>query len=475
MTRQYRASTVLIEKLSSVLPGHVDRVVTTAIEKDLTRGHAFGIARIGTYTSPSVTGMLDRIARDPAATAYVVHGALLALLERDEPRGYAVVLDVLRRRPGCKPRPDTIDGPAVEGRARWDQAAAAAAALARSPVLGTRLDELLREMSASDEFASDIIAWTDHAGPGRRAWEALSADQKAGLLIWANRTLPQEPFLPPGQEIDIIPVHDFPRRILTLLTSDVSERSVAALHRAADELHEPWLRREAEKLAAAVREAGWAPLAPHEVREILEYPHRRVITSEAQLAQVLLDGLDAVTHDIRQDTNHRAAYWHRQLEPKGTVIPFDEPEFMAQLSWHLSTVVSGVSLRSEVELNHGLADVPGSEADIEATAHNGGREISVVIEGKGIWHSHVRTAITTQLHDRYLTGARSYTGIYVVAAYRGERWLQKDYRRAIADREDIPELRAFLSDTARQLTVPPRVIHVRVMDMPLNPGPPVSA
>ena len=376
---------------------------------------------------------------------------------------------------------DTVDGPGAKARLRWDQAAAAAAALARSPALSTRLDELLREMSASDEFASDVIAWTDHAGPGRRAWQALSADQKADLLVWAKRNLPQEPDLPPGQVVDIDPVHEFPRRVLTLLTGDVSELSVAALHRAADELDDPWLRREAEKLAVAVREAGWAPLAPHEVREVrevrevLEHPHKRVITSEAQLAQVLLDGLDGVTRDIRQDTNHRAAYWHRQFDPKGTYIPADEPEFMTRLSWHLSTLISDVSLRSEVELNHGLADVAGSVADIEAIARDGEREICVVIEGKGIWHKEVRTAITAQLRDRYLTGAHSYTGIYVVAAYSGEQWLQKDSRRAKADRQDVPELRAYLTDTAKQLTVPPRAMHVRVIDIPLNSGPLINS
>lgn len=467
---QYRASMVLVEKLGSSLPLHVDRAVTSAIDRDLTRGHAFGIDRIGTYTSPAVTSALDRVARDTAATAYVVHSALRALLQRDELLGNRAVLQVLQRRPSDKPQTDAISSPEAEDRLRWDQAAAAAAALASSPALTTRLGELLQKMSASDEFASDVIAWTEHAGSGRRAWQALSADQKADLLVWARRNLPQEPDFPPGQVVDIVPVHELPRRVLTLLTSDVSELSVAALQRAAAELNDPWLRREAEKLALAVRQANWTPLAPHEVREILEHPHRRVITSEAQLAQVLLDGLDTVTRDIKQDANHRAAYWHRQLDPKDTFIPPDEPEFMTQLSWHLSTVISGVSLRSEVELNHGLADVAGSEADIEAIARDGDREISVVIEGKGIWHSEVRTAITTQLHDRYLTGAHSYTGIYVVAAYRGEQWLHKDSRRKKADRQDVSELRAHLVDTAKQLTVLPRAIHVWIVEIPLNPN-----
>ena len=81
---------------------------------------------------------------------------------------------------------------------------------------------------------------------------------KADLLVWAKRNLPQEPDLPPGQVVDIDPVHEMPRRILNLLTGDVSELSVVALYRAADELDDPWLRREAEKLAVAVREAGGA-------------------------------------------------------------------------------------------------------------------------------------------------------------------------------------------------------------------------
>ena len=99
-------------------------------------------------------------------------------------------------------------------------------------------------------------------------------------------------------------------------------------------------------------------------------------------------------------------------------------------------------------MNHRLATVAGSEADIEAIVRDGDREISVVMEGKGIWNDDVRTAIKTQLHDRYLTGAHSYTGIYVVAAYHGDQWLTTDSRRKTADRRDPAELRAHLDEAA---------------------------
>jgi hypothetical protein len=150
-------------------------------------------------------------------------------------------------------------------------------------------------------------------------------------------------------------------------------------------------------------------------------------------------------------------------------MPLDEPEFTTRLTRDLRTVIRGVSLRQEVELNHRLATVAGSEADIEAIARDGDREISVVIEAKGIWHKDVETAIKTQLHDRYMTGAHSHTGIYVVAAYRGNSWLQTDERRKKADRRDPNKLRVHLDGMAKQLTVPPKTMHVRVIDIPLDP------
>ncbi len=79
---------------------------------------------------------------------------------------------------------------------------------------------------------------------------------------------------------------------------------------------------------------------------------------------------------------------------------------------------------------------------MRVAVRDGEREISIVIEGKGTWHKEVRTAITTQLHDRYLIGAHTYTGTYVVAAYRGTQWLETDSRQEKADRQNAPDLRA---------------------------------
>jgi len=61
-----------------------------------------------------------------------------------------------------------------------------------------------------------------------------------------------------------------------------------------------------------------------------------------------------------------------------------------------------------------------------------GEEISLFIEVKGIWHDKIKTEIEHQLADRYLTGARSLTGIYLVAAFASEHWASGDTRRSEA-------------------------------------------
>lgn len=323
---QYQASTLLIERLGSAFRAEVDQAVVSLIEEDITRGHPFGIGRIGTYTSPAVEGILDRAACNRGATGHLVLDALQALLARDEPRGAAASWDVMRRRPSHKPKTDATIVSDDQARRRWDQAAAAAAALAYSPSLATHLDQLLEELSTSADFAADVIAWTERRGPGRRRpWEGLSAERKSDLLVWARRNLPREPDYPPGQVVDVRAVYEFPRNVTAMLSGELSESAVQALHRAADELDDPWLHRTADDLAAAVRDASWAPLAPREVREILADPHRRVIITEAQLAQLLLDGLDVVARDIQQDANHRAAYWQRQDKPAGRTYRLTSP------------------------------------------------------------------------------------------------------------------------------------------------------
>ena len=76
------------------------------------------------------------------------------------------------------------------------------------------------------------------------------------------------------------------------------------------------------------------------------------------------------------------------------------------------------------------------------------REVYVLVEVKGSWHDDVTTAIETQLADRYLSGSRGNSGIYLVAYPHSEKWSEVDRRRTRANRHSLEELRTGLEERA---------------------------
>ncbi|MFN2467258.1 MAG: hypothetical protein ABR521_03895 [Gaiellaceae bacterium] len=86
----------------------------------------------------------------------------------------------------------------------------------------------------------------------------------------------------------------------------------------------------------------------------------------------------------------------------------------------------------------------GTEIEGAATA-------SVTIEVKGCWHAHVKTAMKSQLVDRYLTGTDTTHGIYLVFWFAADDWDSKDSRRRRCT-GDLQKLHDTLAEQARTLT-----------------------
>ena len=238
-----------------------------------------------------------------------------------------------------------------------------------------------------------------------------------------------------------------------------------ALNRIADELGDPWPRTTAARIVNALRETQWEALDPVDVRDIVDDPARQVVTSEAQLAALVLEAIDQLGADVQQNPDFAALYWHQQLESGW--IPRWEKQFTTLLTERIQAKLDGVVLRQEVQLNLRYADTAGAEPDIEAIVLHVGEEISVFVEVKGIWHDEVETAIEHQLADRYLTGARSLTGIYFVAAFASDHWVSGDTRRSKARKHDPDALGQFLEGEAERLSTDGKTVHVRVVPFKL--------
>lgn len=465
---QHRAIESLARRLQPTHAEALTMAYVNALNDDLHRGLAHTSRLLGGFTSAAVEDALNNTAVSPSANSRLTADALIALAERHPARAAATALEVMRRRPATKPERLLRGSPTAPEHTAWDKAVGAAAALATTAAITCHFDDLLTALGSSPDYARAVIEAIDTLDR-HTAWPHLTTQQLGQLYEWAGANLPQPPVYRPGVVYDVVAVHDFRMHVLNALRGRRDDQVIGELRRLAQVLGDDLLNQVADEVTDAIREATWTPLTPRDVRALLDRPDRRVIRTEAELAHALLTALDAVARDIATNINQRALYWDKQRATANPTYyaPPDEPEFMIRLAFHMRQHLQGVSLWHEVELNHGLSTIRGSEADILATVETRpDHTVAVVIEGKGNWHREVETAIETQLHDRYLTGNPTSTGIYVVGAFHSPYWLPSDGRRD--DAKPAEELRPFLMEEATRLSTGARKITVRVIDIPLE-------
>ena len=459
------AINALVPWLVETQHDEVEELLLEGIAQDGTRQLPFHLRRLGGFNSSKVVEALIALASNQGTAAPIVEAALTALVVRAPDRGVTAAFDIVNRRPSRRPARNLLIDPNNLVYKRWKQSVHACVALIKSAQCSDNLDAVLGRLTGSPEFAADVITAAQPDGQGYEPWPGLSSDQLATLYLWAYNTLPHEPDYPHGAIVAVNPIFEFGSQIYRRLSGRVDHETVVALGRIASELGDPWPKTTANKIMNTLRETLWKPLDPVDLRDIIDNPASRVVTNEAQLAALILEAIDDLGTDARQNPDVAAQFWHQQL--KGGWIPRWEKQFTTLLTQRIQAKLDGVILRQEVQLNLHYADIAGAEPDIEAIVPHGGEEISVFVEVKATWHDEVETAIEHQLADRYLTGARSTTGIYLVAAFASQAWAAGDTRRPKAHKHDPNILRQYLEGEGKRLSSDGKTVHVRVVPFEL--------
>jgi hypothetical protein len=462
------AVNTLIHALGHTRTSDIETALTAAISNETGHPGSFALRRLGDLNSPQLLDALTDLAQNADATPSITHDAVTAIIDREPNRGIDLAFTLIRARPDVKPSRNLTIDPHNTVHRRWMQAAAAAAAIAATHQLTDHFTQLLDELDDVD-FASDFVRFTDYTARETPTWHALTADQQATLYLWASNTLAPEPEHPTHTVVAVNPVHEFAGDIYRRLQDADTPEAVDALNRIADQTGEPWPRAAATAMARRLREQAWTPLKPTDILTTLTQPQRRVIQNEEQLATLILDALDDTQTELDRNPDFAALFWHRQHAPQGTqasYIPRNELEFTTALVLErLERTLDTVVLRQETQLNLTYPGTDGSRLDIEAIVRNGTQEICVIIEVKGAWHADIRTAIETQLTNRYLHGRRTSTGIYLVAAFASPNWDTNDSRRTTWSKASRDDLRSHLQNEADRLTANGISVHSRVLDI----------
>lgn len=194
------------------------------------------------------------------------------------------------------------------------------------------------------------------------------------------------------------------------------------------------------------RRNAWCSLAPEEVSLLLNNAKSRLVQSEQDLLELVIESLERIQQKLTDSMWPAAEELWQPFVIEGArnaFKPRDELYFSRYIARKLAEDIgpeSGVVVNCEVQPK------PGSRTDIqvEATAKKPGSDferLTLVIEVKGCWHSEVKTGMHTQLVEGYLQGLGLRTGLYLVGWFQCDAWHEPVNRLPFAELE---ESRAWL-------------------------------
>jgi hypothetical protein len=168
-----------------------------------------------------------------------------------------------------------------------------------------------------------------------------------------------------------------------------------------------------------MRIATWSPLSSKEVLALADQPTLKLVTSSADLCEVLVAALQKFDASLHGAQTPVRDLWDRQ-QGKDIYRPIDENALSDVITRFLRTELgsSGIFANREVEVTRAPGAPVGQRTDILVNAvrrrSNGALfdPLAAVVETKGCWNNELFTALEGQLFRNYMIPLRAQAGIY---------------------------------------------------------------
>jgi hypothetical protein len=181
----------------------------------------------------------------------------------------------------------------------------------------------------------------------------------------------------------------------------------------------PWLEW-TSLLASKMRQKhAWKSATPRQIVEMAQDRNRRLVATGGQLLDVLQESLGRLQEKLQGETPRARLLWDTVARR-----PKEEEDLSDYIKGHLEDdlVARGIVVGREVKIRrrNWSEGAPGQLTDIHVDAvstdpRSGPADrVRVVVEVKGCWHQELKTAMQTQLLERYLAQSQCQHGLYVV-------------------------------------------------------------
>ena len=191
---------------------------------------------------------------------------------------------------------------------------------------------------------------------------------------------------------------------------------------------------------------SWNPPTPEQLFALATDRRKRVVQNAERLVDVVIESLQRLQAQLHGE-DPTAKYLGDGDKPKEEGAIRDWIRKFLNDDDALPRLITN----KEVE----VFDRFYTDVKIEAIGRGARRDLDpklvVTIEVKGCWHEELKTAMETQLVERYLRGSSSPYGIYLVAWFGASTWTDKDGRKKQCHSWSREEMEEYLFHQAKGL------------------------
>jgi len=332
----------------------------------------------------------------------------------------------------------------------------------------------------------------------------LSEEQVAQLYIWLSEQYPSLNIAEGNQSanVGITLNNDYvsPKynidRWKNLLLCHLKERGTLQAYEALQQISQqlPQLKKQLKPIFIEVQESirrqTWIPAQPNEIIELAKNQQLRLVNSEIDLLDMIVEALDDLNQLLQGETPAAIDLWNEikwtQIKNLANLvltklkdsfnnspptklwegitwskikdcsyIPKEEERLSDYISRYLQAALisKGIILHREVEIRRGEKTDIYVDAVVPNSAAGVYDRVSVIIEVKGCWNKKdLDTAMKTQLVGRYLKNNRCQYGLYLIGWFNCEKWDKSDTRKQSAPKISLEEARQKFNLQAAELS-----------------------
>lgn len=232
-----------------------------------------------------------------------------------------------------------------------------------------------------------------------------------------------------------------------------------------------WLKKTLLVAQANMRRKTWQSPKPEQILQLVFDREKRLVQSGEQLLDVLIESLDRLTLELQGETSAVRDIWDKNVN-SNSFRPIDENAFSDYVKRFLDRDLKsrGIVANREVELRRGSGGNTGERTDIHVDAvvklptGETYDSITVIIEVKGCWHSELKTAMKSQLVNRYLADNACQYGLYLIGWFSCSKWDSQDLRNKKTPQMNIDEAKIQFDRQAEMLSTSGNVVRAYVMN-----------